>query len=65
VQGRGLHLLPSNATNAALATLVGSLDEAGLRRAFRAAVELLIEEAAYVDAELTKVLSGPLRAMLG
>jgi hypothetical protein len=40
-QGRGLHLLPSSAANAALATLVGTLDEADLRRAFRAAISLL------------------------
>jgi hypothetical protein len=62
-QGRGLHLLPSSATDAVLATLVGTLDDAELRRAFRAAVELLLTEAAYVDAKLPAVLSEPLRAM--
>jgi hypothetical protein len=64
-QGRGLHLLPSSATDAASATLVGSLDEADLRRAFRAAVELLLAETAHVDAELANTLTGPLLAMLG
>jgi hypothetical protein len=63
-QGRGLHLLPSSATKPALAALVGSLDEAELRRAFRAAVELLLAETAYVDADLARALSGPLLAML-
>jgi hypothetical protein len=63
-QGRGLHLLPSSATNAALATLVGRLDEADLRRAFRAAVDLVLAETAHVDVELANVLSGPLRALL-
>jgi hypothetical protein len=47
-----------------LAALVGSLDEAELRRAFRAAVELLLAETAYVDADLARALSGPLLAML-
>jgi hypothetical protein len=64
-QGRGLHLLPSSATNAAVATLVGSLAEADLRSAFRAAVELLLAETAHVDPDLATVLAGPLRAMLG
>jgi hypothetical protein len=65
VQGRGLHLVPDGDTNAALATLVGSLEESELRRAFAAAVELLLQEAEHVDAELAQALSGPLRAMLG
>lgn len=64
-QGRGLHLLPPSATNPALATLVGALDETNLRRAFRAAVELLLAETAHVDVKLAKVLSTPLLAMLG
>ena len=64
-QGRGLHLLPSSATKAALAALVGSLAEAELRRAFRAGVELLLAEAAHVDEDLAKALESPLRAMLG
>ena len=63
-QGRGLHLLPSSETKAALATLVGSLDEAELRRAFRAAVELLLNETVQVDVELARTLTGPLQAML-
>ncbi|GAA3432831.1 hypothetical protein ACFFS4_01310 [Kutzneria kofuensis] len=65
VQGRGLHLLPSTETKAALATLVGGLAEAELRRAFRAGVALLLAEAAHVDAELAKALTAPLEAMLG
>ena len=65
VQGRGLHLLPPSETKAALATLVGTLDEAELRRAFRAAVELLLKEAAHVDDGLARTLTDPLLAMLG
>jgi hypothetical protein len=65
VQGRGLHLLPSSATKAALATLVGSLEEAELRRAFRAAVELLLNETVHVDPTLAQALARPLQAMLG
>ena len=65
VQGRGLHLLPPDATKAALATLVGSLDEAELRRSFRAAVELLLTETGHGDADLARKLRGPLQAMLG
>ena len=64
VQGRGLHLLPSSATKAALATLVGSLEEAELRRAFRAAVELLLNETVHVDEALAQTLAGPLQALL-
>ena len=63
-QGRGLHLLPSSATNAALATLVGTLEEAELRRAFRASVDLLLAETAHVDEELALTLTRPLQAML-
>ncbi|QUQ67325.1 nucleotidyltransferase domain-containing protein [Kutzneria sp. CA-103260] len=64
-QGRGLHLLPPSETKAALATLVGSLEEAELRRAFRAAVELLLDEAVHFDADLAWTLAAPLRLMLG
>ena len=63
-QGRGLHLLPPSETKSVLATLVGTLEEAELRRAFRAAVGLLLAEAGHVDAELAKALRGPLEAML-
>ncbi|GAA1607768.1 MULTISPECIES: nucleotidyltransferase domain-containing protein [Kribbella] len=60
-QGRGLHLLP--ATGDVEQTLVRSLDDAELRRAFRASVDVLLAEASYVDAELAVRLSGPLRAL--
>ncbi|MGZ0148228.1 nucleotidyltransferase domain-containing protein [Kribbella sp. WER1] len=60
-QGRGLHLLPD--TGDVEQTLVRSLDDAELRRAFRASVDVLLAEAASVDADLAVRLSGPLRAL--
>lgn len=63
-QGRGLHLLPA-ATSAPLeATLVRSLEHAELVRAFRASVDVLLAEIAYVDAELAVRLDRPLRGLV-
>lgn len=64
-QGRGLHLLPEDATKSALATLVGSLQDEELRRAFEVAVRLLLQEAAHVDAKVATALKDPLEAMVG
>ncbi|MGW1343093.1 nucleotidyltransferase domain-containing protein [Kribbella sp. NPDC002412] len=63
-QGRGLHLLPSATTAPVEATLVRALEPAELQRAFRASVDVLLAEAAYVDAELAVRLARPLRALL-
>ncbi|MEV0289816.1 nucleotidyltransferase domain-containing protein [Kribbella sp. NPDC050820] len=63
-QGRGLHLLPSATTAPVEATLVRSLEPAELQRAFRASVDVLLTEAAYVDAELAVRLDRPLRALV-
>jgi hypothetical protein len=62
-QGRGLHLLPSATVAPVEATLVRSLETAELQRAFRASVDVLLAEIAYVDAELAVRLDRPLRAL--
>lgn len=62
-QGRGLHLVPPAATSPVEATLVRSLEEAELRRAFRASVEVLLAEVEFVDAELAVRLAGPLQEL--
>ncbi|TDD15521.1 nucleotidyltransferase domain-containing protein [Kribbella turkmenica] len=62
-QGRGLHLLPSATTAPVEATLVRSLEGAELHRAFRASVDVLLTEIAYVDAELAVRLDRPLREL--
>jgi hypothetical protein len=62
-QGRGLHLLPAATTAPVEATLVRSLEAAELTRAFRASVDVLLAEIAYVDAELAVRLDRPLREL--
>lgn len=63
-QGRGLHLLPEATTAPVKETLVRSLDQDELTRAFRAAVAVLLAEIAHVDQDLTRRLSGPLQALV-
>ncbi|MFI7067272.1 nucleotidyltransferase domain-containing protein [Kribbella sp. NPDC050124] len=63
-QGRGLHLLPSSVLAPVERTLARSLEPAELQRAFRAGVDVLLIEAAHVDAELAVRLDRPLRELL-
>jgi len=56
---KGAHLLPSDLTETLEPTLVRSLHEAELRRAFRAAIEALSTELEATDA----ALAGRLRPM--
>jgi len=60
VQGRGLDRLPAEIRSAAGPALVRSPDEAELRRAFRAAVDLLLGEIGKVDRGLAGRLERPL-----
>ena len=62
-QGRGVDRLPPSVLEPLLGSLVGSLDDATLRRAFAAATDALLVEAAHVDPELTARISRPLRAL--
>jgi hypothetical protein len=62
-QGRGLHLLPAATTAGVEATLVRSLEPGELRRAFRASVDVLLREVAFVDDSLAVRLAGPLREL--
>ncbi|MFF0344293.1 nucleotidyltransferase domain-containing protein [Kribbella sp. NPDC004875] len=62
-QGRGLHLLPPSATSAVEATLVRSLEDAELHRAFRAGVDVLLAEVERADADLAIRLARPLRGL--
>jgi hypothetical protein len=62
-QGRGLHLLPAATTAAVEPTLVRSLETAELVRAFRAGVDVLQSEVAFVDEDLAVRLAGPLLAL--
>ena len=62
-QGRGLHQMPAATTAPVEATLVRSLEAAELTRAFRASVDVLLTEIAYVDAELAVRLDRPLREL--
>jgi predicted nucleotidyltransferase len=60
VQGRGLDRLPAEVRSAAEPALVRSLDEAELKRAFRAAVGLLLGEIREADEALAGRLERPL-----
>lgn len=62
-QGRGVDRLPPSVLEPLLGSLAGSLDDATLRRAFAAATDALLVEAAHVDPGLAGRLAGPLRAM--
>ncbi|TDW15063.1 nucleotidyltransferase domain-containing protein [Kribbella kalugense] len=62
-QGRGLHLLPTATTATVEPALVRSLDVGELRRAFRASVDVLLDEVALVDAELGVRLGRTLREL--
>lgn len=64
-QGRGVDALPAAALEPLAGSLVGSLDDATLRRAFAVATEALLTEARHVDPELAERLTGPLRALTG
>ncbi len=59
-EGRGMDNLPPDSTAGVTAALVGSLDPAELRRAFRVAGEALLTEINHVDPELAGRLAGPL-----
>jgi predicted nucleotidyltransferase len=63
VEGRGIDLLPQDATAPLAAGLVRSLGAAELRRAFRAVTEALIAEARCADADLAGRLSSTLREL--
>ncbi|MBB5788594.1 nucleotidyltransferase domain-containing protein [Jiangella mangrovi] len=62
-QGRGVDRLPPAVLEPLLSTLTGSLDDPTLRRAFAAATEALLTEAAHVDPELAARLAPPLRTL--
>jgi hypothetical protein len=62
-QGRGLDSLPSEITETFFGALVRSLDEAELKRAFRSSGEAMLGEVAFVDSELAKRLTKPLREL--
>jgi hypothetical protein len=63
-QGRGLDDLPAEIKNSVVACLVGSLEIAELKRAFRATMHALLREIHLVDAELASRLHNPLNDML-
>jgi hypothetical protein len=63
VQGRGLHLLPTDVTGPLAGALVRAVDGDELTRAFGVVTEALIAEISHVDAELAKRLAGPLREL--
>jgi hypothetical protein len=65
VQGRGLHLLPTDVTGPLAGALVRSVDGDELTRAFGVATEALIAEISHVDAALAGRLAGPLRELAG
>lgn len=65
VQGRGIDQLPPEVTAPLTATLVTSLEDAELRRAFGASVDALLAEAALVDPALAAKLTAPLRELAG
>jgi hypothetical protein len=65
VQGRGLHLLPTDVTGPLAGALVRSVDGDELTRAFGVATEALIAEIGHVDAALAGRLAGPLRELAG
>ncbi|HVV24379.1 MAG TPA: nucleotidyltransferase domain-containing protein [Pseudonocardiaceae bacterium] len=62
-QGRGLDQLPAEVTGPYTAALVGTLDVAGLWRAFGVVGKLLLAEAALVDAALADRLTGPVTTL--
>jgi hypothetical protein len=62
-QGRGMDSLPAELLAGLSEVLVGSLEAAQLQRAFRAAAEALIVEAAHVDGGLARRLAEPLREL--
>jgi predicted nucleotidyltransferase len=64
-QGRGVDALPADVTGPLTATLVGTVDEGTLRRAFAATTQALLAEAAHADTELADRLRAPLEAMTG
>ena len=64
-QGRGLDDLPVAERSTAAACHPQSLEPSDLRRAFRNAMQALLEELRHVDAELEARLSGPLKDMVG
>ncbi|MBO0827399.1 MAG: nucleotidyltransferase domain-containing protein [Streptosporangiales bacterium] len=64
-QGRGIDQVPADVTAPLAATLVASLDDGELRRAFRSAVDALLAEAARADPALATRLTEPLRELAG
>ena len=65
VEGRGIDRLPSEATAAAAAGLVRSLEAAELRRAFGVVTEALVAEIERADTGLAERLAVPLRELTG
>ena len=63
-EGRGLDDLPSDVTTPLSQSLIRSLDQGELSRAFALIVEALIVEIEYVDQSLARRLADPLRTML-
>jgi hypothetical protein len=65
VEGRGIDMLPPEATAAVAAGLVRSLEAAELRRAFGVVTEALLAEAGRADAGLAERLAATLRELTG
>ena len=63
LQGRGVDGLPADARDRLAATLVTRLEADELRRAFRAAVGLLLDEVRHVDASLDSRIGETVRAL--
>ena len=64
-QGRGIDSLPTEITAGFVGSLVCSLDEAELKRAFRSSGEAIIVEVNFVDVDLANRLAKPLRELTG
>jgi predicted nucleotidyltransferase len=64
-EGRGIDRLPADVTAALQEALVGSLDMAELRRAFRVASAALLVEIGKADPALVTDLTGPLSELAG
>jgi hypothetical protein len=64
VQGRGLDDLPEQQRARAAECLARSLQPIELRRAFRASVDILLEEIRCVDIDLATKLEGPLNRIV-
>jgi hypothetical protein len=63
-EGRGIDRLPGSVTAPLHGTLIASLDQGALGRAFRVATEALIAEGSHLDPALARRLEPTLRALV-